>query len=169
MNKIIRLSRYKFDKGQIQHNITISVSGLLEVEEKLANERIRIMTTLLETLFPNTITIKSLSVSARPVTEEARSLKNLEFSKREGPFGEGIQIVLGQLKDLMLYCYSNGLEAELDVLDIKNQHVTVVINKDLFGYHYLYGSPETFTKEYLDTVKKKLKDCIFSGSFTKTL
>ena len=169
MNKIIRLSRYVFDKDHIQHNITISVSSIFEIEEKLANERIHIITTLLESLFPNTMTIVSLSLSAHRVTEEARSLKNLELSNRDDLYSEGNEITLEQLRGLMIHCYSNGLEFELDVIDIKNQHITVVVNKDLLGYHYLYGTPETFTKEYLNTVKKKLKDCTFSGSFSKTL
>ena len=169
MVKVIRLSRYVFEKGHIQHNVTLSVSGLFEDEAKLANERINIMHILLDSLFPNTIKIVSLSISGRPVTDEARALKELEFSKRSYAYSVGSEITLDQLKDLMLYCYSNGLELELDVLDIKNQHVTAIVNKELFGYHYIYGAPETFTEEYLKTIKKKLKDCVFEGSFKKTL
>ena len=167
MLKVIKLSRYVFKEG-IQHNVVFSISGLFDNEEDLAKERIFALTTLLESLCPNTITIASLSVSARPVSDAARSLKPLMFSSRND-ISEGKEITLEQLKDVMLYCYSNGLELELDVLDIKNQHVTVVVNKDIQGFHFIYGTPETFTKEYLDTIKKKLKGYTFDGSFRKTL
>ena len=169
MLKIIRLSRFKFDKDLIQHNVSLSVSGLFDDEEKMVAARIDIMTTLIESLFPATITISSLHRNAHPLTDYERSIKLLDIYKRGTLFNEGDEITLDQLKDAMLYCYSEGAELELDVLDIKNQHVGVVINKDLLKYHYLYGTPETFTLEYLATIKKKLKDCTFDGSFKKTL
>ena len=169
MLKIIRLSRYKFDNNHIQHNVTISLSGLFDDDKDMAEARIQIMTTLLESLCPNSVTINSLHLSARPVLESEKALAALDLYKRKPIFNEGEEIAFDSLKDLMVYCYSKGLEAELDVLDIKNQHVTVVINKDIQGYHYIYGTPETFTKEYLETIKKKLKDCTFDGSFRKTL
>ena len=169
MLKIIRLSRYKFDKNHIQHNVTFSVSGLFDNISDLANERIRIMTTLLETLCPNTIIVTSIGNSARLLTDNENSLLDLSLAKRMDALKEGDEITLNQLKDVMLYCYSKALELELDILDIKNQHVTAVVNKGLQGYHYIYGTPETFTNEYLDSIKKKLKDCSFDGSFRKTL
>ena len=169
MIKVIRLSRYTFDKEHIQHNVTFSVSGLFDDEKDVIDENIRIMTTLLESLFPNTLTITSLHVSARPALESGKILNSLNALNREPKFSVGDEISFDSLKDLMLYCYIKGLELELDILDIKNQHVTAVVNKDIQGFHYIYGTPETFTKEYLDTIKKKLKDCTFDGSFRKTL
>ena len=169
MNKIIRLSRYKFDKCHIQHNVTFSVSGIFDKEEDMTEERIRIMTILLESLFPNTITIVSVAVSERPLTEYEKSLKALDLHKRKDSFSEGDEISMDDIRDIMLYCYAEGLDIELEIIDIKNQHVTMVINRGIFGYHYIYGTPETFTKEYLSTIKKKLKDCTFDGSFRKTL
>ena len=169
MVKVIRLSRYVFDKEHIQHNVTFSVSALFDNEEKMANERIRIMTTLLETLCPNTIKVVSMNKSTRPLTSAELNLKKLNFTKRASPLNEGEEITLDQLGDIMLYCYSECYELELDILDIRDRHVTVVINKDMQRYHYLYGSPETFTNEYLASIKKKLKDCTFDGSFKKTL
>ena len=169
MFKIIRLSRYKFDKNHIQHNVTFSVSDFIRDEEAIAKERIRIMTTLLETLCPNTIKVVSIGASARPLTDKERCLFSLSLAKRLDSLKEGDEIVSDQLDDVMLHCYANGLELELDILDIKNQHVTAVVNRDIEGHHYIYGTPETFTKEYLDSVKKKLKDCTFDGSFKKTL
>ena len=169
MLKVIRLSRYKFDKDHIQHNVTFSVSDFIRDEEAIVKERIRIMTTLLETLCPNTIIISSIDPSARSLTDNERSLLDLSLAKRLDYLKEGDEITLDQLNDVMLHCYAKGLELELDVLDIKNQHVTAVVNKDIQGYHYIYGTPETFSKEYLDSIKKKLKDCTFDGSFKKTL
>ena len=169
MLKVIRLSRYKFDKDHIQHNVTFSVSDFIRDEEAIVKERIRIMTTLLETLCPNTIIISSIGPSARSLTDNERSLLDLSLAKRLDYLKEGDEITLDQLNDVMLHCYAKGLELELDVLDIKNQHVTAVVNKDIQGYHYIYGTPETFSKEYLDSIKKKLKDCTFDGSFKKTL
>ena len=169
MLKVIRLSRYKFDKNNIQHNVTFSVSGLFDNAVDVANERIHIMTTLLETLCPNIITITNINFSARSLTDAEIALLKLSIAKRMDSLKEGDEITLDQLKDIMLYCYSKALELELDILDIKNQHVTAVINKDLQGYHYIYGTPETFSKEYLDSIKKKLKGCTFDGSFRKTL
>ena len=168
MVKIIRLSSYKFDKGHIQHNVTLSVSGLFDEEGKMMEERIRIMSVLLETVCPNTMTIVSLNRSAHQVNSPA-CLQSLSLYKRDRSYSVGEEIALDQLKDVMLYCYAERLELELDVLDIKNQHVTFVANRELLGYHYLFGSPETFTGEYLENVKKKLKDCTFSGSFRKNL
>ena len=168
MVKVIRFSRYKFDKDHIQHNVTFSVSSLFR-DEGAPKERIRIMNTLLETLCPNTIKIVSIKPSARPLTDDEKSLLNLSLAKRLDSLKEGDEITLDQLSDVMLHCYAKGLELELDISDIKNQHVTAVVNRDLQGYHYIYGTPETFTKEYLDSIKKKLKDCTFDGSFKKTL
>lgn len=169
MIKVIRLSRYTFDKEHIQHNVTFSVSGLFDDEKDVIDENIRIMTTLLEALFPNTLTITSLHVSARPALESGKILSELNLSSREHTYNVGDEISFDKLKQLMLYCYNKGLELELDILDIKNQHVTAVVNKDIQGFHYIYGTPETFTKEYIETIKKKLKDCVFDGSFRKTL
>ena len=169
MFKIIRLSRFKFDKEIIQHNVTMSVSGLFDDEAKMVEARINIMTTLLESVFPVTITIASIVRNAHPLTDYEKSLTALGIYKRDAIYNEGDEITLDQLKNIMLFCYAEGAEAELNVLDIKNQHVTVVINKDVFKYHYLYGTPETFTPEYLATIKKKLKDCVFDGSFKRTL
>ena len=169
MFKIIRLSRFKFDKGIIQHNVTMSVSGLFDDEAKMVEARINIMATLLESLFPATITISSILRNVHPLTEYEKSLTALGIYKRSANYNEGDEITINQLKDIMLFCYAEGAEAELSVLDIKNQHVTIVINKDVFKYHYLYGTPETFTPEYLATIKKKLKDCVFDGSFKKDL
>ena len=169
MIKVIRLSRYKFDKNHIQHNVTFSVSGLFDGAIDVANERIRIMTTLLETLCPNTITIASINHNVRSLTDAEIALLNLSLAKRMDALKEGDEITLEQLKDIMLYCYSKALELELDIIDIKNQHATAVINKDLQGYHYIYGTPETFSKEYLESIKKKLNGCTFDGSFRKTL
>ena len=45
MIKVIRLSRYKFDKAHIQLNVTFSVSGLFDDEKDVIDENIRIMTT----------------------------------------------------------------------------------------------------------------------------
>ena len=168
MVKVIRLSRYKFGKDHIQHNVTFSVSSLFR-DEGSPKERIHIMNTLLETLCPNTIKIVSIKPSARPLTDDEKSLLSLSFTNRLDLLKEGDEITLDQLSDIMLHCYAKGLELELDILDIKNQHVTAVVNRDLLGYHYIYGTPETFTKEYLDSIKKKLKDCTFDGSFKKTL
>ena len=168
MIKIIRLSRYKFDNDHIQHNVTFSVSSLIH-DEKEPSERVRIMTTLLETLCPNTIKVVEIKPSAHRILGSEISLLNLSFTKRLDSLSVGDEITLDQLKDVMLYCYSKALELELDILDIKNQHVTAVVNRDLEGYHYIYGSPETFTLEYLASIKKKLKDCTFDGSFKKTL
>ena len=169
MVKVIRLSRYVFDKEHIQHNVTFSVSTLFGNEEELTNERIRIMITLLETLCPNTIKVVSMLKSLRPPTSSELSLRKLNLAKRVGVLNEGDQITLEQLKDIMLYCYSDCYELELDILDIKDQHVTAVINKGMQRYHYIYGSPVTFTDNYLEAIKKKLKDCTFDGSFKKTL
>ena len=169
MLKVIRLSRYVFDKGIIQHNVTFSVSGLFTKEGDMVETRIHIMTTLLESLFPNTITIVSMNRSSRPLSDYEKSLKALNSFQRISGYTTGDQITLDQLKDLMLYCYSESLELELDILDIKDQHVTAVINKDLQKFHYIYGTPETFTEDYLKTIKSKLKDCTFDGSFKKTL
>ena len=169
MLKVIRLSRYKFDKEHIQHNVTFSVSGLFNDEKDVIDENVRIMTILLESLFPNSIKIESLKVSARPALESGKILSNLNALNREPRFSVGEEIAFDSLKDIMLYCYIKGLELELDIIDIKNQHVTAVVNKDIQSFHYIYGTPETFTKEYLGTIKKKLKDCTFDGSFRKTL
>ena len=169
MVKVIRLSRYVFDNGSIQHNVTFSVSTLFGNAGKMANERIRIMTTLLETLCPNTITVVSLLKSAHHPTSAELSLGNLDFTKRISSLNPGDQITLEELKDIMFYCYIKGFELELDVFDIKDQHVTAVVNRDIQGHHYIYGTPETFTNEYLEAIKKKLKDCVFDGSFKKTL
>ena len=169
MVKVIRLSRNVYENGTTQHNVVFSVSGLFDDQEKLVNERIHIMTVLLESLFPNIIRVTAINISAHQASPEAKCLKPLEFSSRNSFISEGNEITLDQLKDVMLYCYSNSLELELDILDIKNQHVTAVVNKDLPGYHFIYGTPETFTPEYLATIKKKLKDCTFDGSFKKTL
>ena len=169
MLKVIRLSRYKFDKEHIQHNVTFSVSGLFDNSVDLANERIRIMTTLLETLCPNTIRIVGINHSARPLTDKESSLLNLSLANRLDTLKEGDEIALDQLKDVMFYCYSKAYELELDILDIKNQHVTAVVNRDLEGHHYIYGTPETFSEEYLNSIKKKLKYCTIDGSFRKTL
>ena len=169
MLKVIRLSRYKFDKDHIQHNVTFSVSDFIRDEEAIIKERIHIMTTLLETLCPNTITVVSVNKSARHLTSYELALLPLNLINRLDSLSTGDEIALDQLKDVMLNCYAKGLEVEFDILDIKNQHVTAVINRDIQGYHYIYGTPETFTKEYLDSIKKKLKDCTFDGSFRKTL
>ena len=168
MLKVIRLSRYKFDKDHIQHNVTFSVSSLFN-DEGVPKERIRIMTALLETLCPNTIKVVIIKPSDRPLTDYDKSLFGFSLAKRLDLLKEGDEITLDQLSDVMFHCYAKGLELELDILDIKNQHVTAVVNRDIQGYHYIYGTPETFTKEYLDSVKKKLKDCTFDGSFKKTL
>ena len=169
MIKVIRLSRYKFEKDHIQHNVTFSVSGLFNDDLDVMNENIRIMSILLESLFPNTITITCLKVSARPALNSEIDFKSLNMPKREQTYNVGDEIPFDSLKDLMYYCYKKGLELELDILDIKNQHITAVANKDIQGFHYVYGTPETFTKEYIETIKKKLKDCVFDGSFRKTL
>lgn len=169
MLRIIRLSRYKFDKDHIQHNVTFSVSGLFDKQEDMIKARIHIMTTLLETLCPNTMTIVSIELSERYLTDYERSLFPLCLAKRLDSLAVGDQITLDQLSDVMLYCYARGYDLELDILDIKNQHVTAVVNRNLQGFHYIYGTPETFTNEYLDAIKKKLKDCTFDGSFKKTL
>lgn len=169
MIKVIRLSRYKFEKDHIQHNVTFSVSGLFDDDLDVMNENIRIMSTLLESLFPNTITITSIKVSARPALNSEKDFNSLNMPKREKTYNVGDEISFDYLKDLMIYCYKKGLELELNILDIKNQHVTAVVNKGIQGFHYIYGTPETFTKEYIETIKKKLKDCVFDGSFRKTL
>ena len=169
MVKVIRLSRYVFEGNHIQHNVTFSVSSIFDKEEDMMNARIHILFTLLESLFPNTIKIVSLIRNAHPLSEQERVIKGLNLLSRSVSYNEGDEISLNQLRDLMIYCYGEGIELELDILDIKNQHVTAVVNKDVFRYHYIYGSPETFTEEYLATIKKKLKDCAFDGSFKKTL
>ena len=169
MVKLIKLSRTIYKNEGIQHNVILSVRSLLDDEEKIATERIRAMSILLETLSPKAITISSINISARPVSEAMKILKQFELSQRNSFISEGHEITLDQLKDVMLYCYSNGLEVALDVLDDKNQHVTAVINNGLVEFHYLFGTPESFTKEYVETIKKKLKDYTFDGSFRKTL
>ena len=169
MVKLIKLSRTIYENEGIQHNVILSVRSLLDDEIKIADERIRAMTILLETLCPKTILISSIKLSPRPVSEAMKNLKQFELSQRNGFISEGNEITLEQLKDIMLYCYSNGQEITLDVLDSKNQHVTAVINNGLVEFHFLYGTPESFTMEYVKTIKKKLKDYTFDGSFKKTL
>ena len=92
MIKVIRSSRYKFDKVHIQHNVTFSVSGLFDDEKDVIDENIRIMTTLLESLFPNTLTITSLHVSARPALESGKILNSLNALNREPKFSVGDEI-----------------------------------------------------------------------------
>ena len=169
MLKIIRLSRFKFDKNAIQHNVTFSVSGLMCGELDLAKARIEIMTTLVESLSPNKITIVSIKRSTILADYSEKILKDLSLANRFGSLSEGDEITLEMLNDVMMYCYGENMELEADILDIKDQHVTMVVNRDVQKYHYLYGTPETFTKEYIDTIKKKLPDCTIDGSFRKTL
>lgn len=169
MIKIIRLSRFKFDKNVIQHNVTFSVSSLMSSAFDLVKARIAIMTALVECLFPNKITIVSIKRNNIFADYHEKVLKELSLFNRFSSLSEGDEITLDMLDDVMMYCYGENLEFEADILDIKDQHVTMVINRGIQKYHYLYGTPITFTKEYIDSVKKKLPDCTFDGSFRKTL
>lgn len=169
MIRIVRLSRFKFDKGVIQHNVTFSVSDLMCGALDLAKARIAMMTALVESLYPNKITVVSIKRSTVLADYPESVLKDLSLYNRLSSLSEGDEITLEMLDDVMMYCYGENMELEADIIDIKNQHVTMVINKDIQKYHYLYGTPETFTKEYIDTVKKKLPGVTFDGSFRKTL
>ena len=169
MLKVIKLNRFVFDKGVIQHNVIVRSATLFGGRDKVIEERINCLTTLIENLAPATITIKSLELGTRLLTESEKTAKCFALANRHSSFNEGDEITLDQFKDLAVYCYIECLQLELDILDIKNQHVTACANIGNQSDHYLYGPPESINDEYIERCKKQLPGWKIAGSFKETL
>ena len=91
------------------------------------------------------------------------------LANRHSSFNEGDEIALDQFKDLAIYCYLECLQLELDILDIKNQHITACANIGTQSDYYLYGPPESINDEYIERCKKQLPGWKIAGSFKETL
>lgn len=169
MLNVIKLNRYVFEKGVIQHNVIVNAATLFGDENKLIEARLMCLITLVESLFPASITINVLEPGSRVLTPRERNLKCFKLASRETSFNKGDEIKLEQIKDLILHCYQESLQLELDILDIKDQHVFMCANIGNHSNHYLYGPPESLNKDYIERCKKKLPGWTIAGSFEKTL
>ena len=169
MLNVIKLNRYVFEKGVIQHNVIVNAATLFGDENKLIEARLMCLITLVESLFPASITINVLEPGLRILTPRERNLKCFKLASRETSFNKGDEIKLEQIKDLILHCYLENLQLELDILDVDNQHTFMCANIGSRSYHYLYGTPKSLNKDYIEKCKKKLPDWTIAGSFNKTL
>ena len=169
MLKVIKLNRFVFDKGVIQHNVIVRSATLFGGRNKVIEERINCLTTLIENLAPASITIKSLEQGTRLLTENEKTAKCFKLANRHSSFNEGDELALDQFKDLAIYCYLECLQLELDILDIKNQHITACANIGTQSDYYLYGPPESINDEYIERCKKQLPGWKIAGSFKETL
>lgn len=169
MLKVIKLNRFVFEKGVIQHNVIVRAASLFGGQNKVIEERIACLATLIENLAPATITIKSLELGVRLLTDNEKTAKCFSLANRNASYNEGDEITLDQFKDLAIYCYLENLQLELDVLDIKDQHITACANIGNQSDHYLYGPPESINDEYIERCKKQLPGWKIAGSFKETL
>ena len=68
MLNVIKLNRYVFEKGVIQHNVIVNAATLFGDENKLIEARLMCLITLVESLFPASITINVLEPGSRVLT-----------------------------------------------------------------------------------------------------
>ena len=169
MLKVIKLNRYVFEKNVIQHNVIVHAATLFGDINKVIEERLACLAILIENLFPASITINFLEAGLRVLTPREKDLRCFKLVSRNTSFNKGDEIKLEQFNDLALHCYQESLQLELDILDIKDQHVYVCVNIGNQGDHYLYGTPESLNKDYIERCKKKLPGWRIAGSFNQTL
>ena len=169
MIKVIKLNRFVFEKGVIQHNVIVRTATIFGNQEEMLRARIECLEKLIENLSPAVIIIKSLEPGTRLLTKAERIAKCFSLANRNVSFYEGEEIKLEQFSVLVIFCYLECLELELDVLDIKDKHITVCANIGNHSDHYLFGPPESVNNEYIERCKKDLPGWPISGSFNKTL